>query len=358
MAFDFGAASVAWEAFKAVQSMRGGEKLEQQTADSILPTLKDETILLAVDQAVSQLTIDATNNGNDSNTKDNGQADKISSKMKVDGKLVMKKITALRSKRLKSHQNNRWRKIIATLILTEHFEQFETSTITKTPIGTEKPQEGVAVKVPFDPKSRRPGQQGNQNKKTGLDEIIRSYQRMPKDYEYTWEDPRVAHLVMVAGLIENDDPQYDPDNDVDDFAQAYQYLLANYFDEKSIPEMAIEKAKKLQEAIASGTYDAFISFGLSDDLESAEKLVAEDDSDRIAKLNAAYREALDFAIMRKRNEIESHRDGIEIWDRWKNTKGEDMVRIKTKWISTYFSLGTWFVIIATAAIFWVAWQNS
>ena len=338
MTLDFGAASLAWDAYKQVRDLTGGAKLTQQTAGGIVPTLDDEAILLAVDQAVSQLTTEGP--------------------LKVDGKLVMRKITALRSKRLKPHQNDRWRKIITTLKLTEHFEQFATSVVEKNPpSGAEVPKEGEMVNVPFsnaDGRRQNQQRQGQQQKKPGLHEIIRSYQRMPKDYEYTWEDPRVGHLVMVAGLIEGDDPQYDPRKGIDNFEAAYEYLLSNCFDEKS----AIEKTKKLYEAIASGAYDVLISLGLENDFSTVEKNVAEDDPDLIAKLNAGYETALDQAISRKRSEIRSHRDGIQVWDGWKDKNGEDLVRIKRKWIPTYFSPSTWVFIITVAVIFLFAATNS
>ncbi len=341
MAFDFGAASAAWEAFKAVRDFRGGDKPVQQTASGVMPTLEDEAILLAVDQAVSQLTAEGP--------------------LKVDGKLVIKKVAALRSKRLKPHQRDRWRKIVATLILTEHFEKFETSVITKSPTNVHASQEGEVVNVPFsnaDGRRQNQQRQGQQQKKSGLHEIIRSYQRVQKDYEYTYEDPRVCHLVMIANLIDSDDPQYDEDKGIDDFNKAYEYLLSNYFDEKSISEMAIEKTKKLYEAIASGAYDVLISLGLENDFSTVEKNVAEDDPDLIAKLNAGYETALDQAISRKRSEIRSHRDGIQVWDGWKDKNGEDLVRIKRKWIPTYFSPSTWVFIITVAVIFLFAATNS
>ena len=342
MAFDFGAASIAWDALKAVRDMKTGDKPAQQTVEGdIIPNLKDEAILLAVDQAVSKLTV-------------------LTKPLKVDGGLVMKKIIALRSKRLKPHQNDRWRKIIATLTLTEHFEKFATSIVTKSPVaGAQAPKEGDSVVVPFKAgEDRKQAQQGQQKKNAGLHEIIRSYQRMQKDYEYTPEDPRVAHLVMVAGLIASDDPQYDPANGTDDFSQVYQYLLANYFNEKSIPETVIDKTKKLYEAVTSGAYDVLTSMGLSNDLEAAEQSVAKDDPNWITKLNQAYEKALDDAITHKREQIEAHRDGIQIWDKWKYSSGEDMVRIKTKWLPTYFSLGTWVCIITVVVIFAVAAMNT
>ncbi len=376
MAFDFGAASIAWDAFKAVRDLKVDKPTQQTAGDGVLPSLKDEAILLAVDQAVSQLTVEGP--------------------LKVDGVLVMKKIAALRSKRLKSHQNDRWRKIIATLILTEHFEKFETSVITKSPtVSANAPKEGETVNVPFPgTDSRRQNQQQSQQKKAGLHEIIRSYQRVQRDYEYTWEDPRVTHLVMVASLIVSDDPQYDhdPANGVDDFSQAYGYLLSNYFDEKSITETAIEKTKKFYEAIASGAYDALTSLGLSDDLEAAEQSVAKDDLDRVAKLNTAYEKAIQDAITRKCEQIEGHRDGVTIPAlkipvlkvKLLRTKERTFSRlfgsqlyhffsipalklpvpkkgtIKTeqRTFNTYFSLSTWLFTITTLAIFVIAGMNS
>lgn len=334
--FDFAAASMAWEALKKVREM-AAPKPDQQKADGIFPTLEDEAILLAVDEAVSRLALDRSDIKNPS--------------MKVDGHLVMKKIKALRI-RLKPHQRERWRKIIAVLELTEHFEIYTTSIITKTPSGA-KLQEGEEVNVPFGTDGRR--QTGQQGKKGGLHEVIKNFQRVARDYEYTWEDPRVGHLVYVASLIKVDDPKYDPINGVDDFEDAYEYLLGNFFDEKSISETAIENTKKLYEVIASGAYDALISLGLSDDLEAAEQSVAKDDPNRIALLNAVYEQAIQSAIARKRREIDAHRDGVQMPQIGRyNKQGEYVVWMLGRKIPTFFSPTTWAIIITTVIIFLVA----
>ena len=340
--FDFGAASMAWEAYKKVREMTA-PKPDQQKADGLLPTLEDEAILLAIDEAVARLTPDRSDIKNPA--------------MKVDGRKAMNKIKALRN-RLKPHQRERWRKIIAVLELTEHFEVYVTSIITKSPNGA-KPQEGEEVNVPFGTDGRR--QANQKGKKGGLHEVIKNFQRVARDYEYTWEDPRVGHLVYVASLITEDSPKYDPQKGIDDFKDAYEYLLGNFFDEKSISETTIEKTKKLYEAIASGAYDALISLGLSDDLAAAEQSVAGKIGpvkDPVAELDAAYEQAIRNAIARKRGQIEAHRDGIWIWDNWKGANGEDMVRIKRKWLPTYFSPSTWAFIIITVVILMVAAHNS
>ena len=324
-AFDFGAASMAWDAFKAVRAM-SGEKPTQQKVDGIIPTLDDEAILLAVDEAVARL--------------------KTSDPLNVDGTVVMRKIAALRSKRLKPHQRERWRKIIATLILTEHFERFETSVVTKTPAQAATPQAG--------------GQgQNQQGKKGGLHEIVQNFQRVQADYEYTWKDPRVGHLVFVASLIRSDTPNYDEKNNHDDFKAAYEYLLGNFFDEKSISEVSIEKAKKLQAAIASGAYDALISLGMSDRFEAAEGAVPTDDPKRIEQLNALYEQAFEEAFAEKRSQIEGHRDGITIPQvGWWNKKGEYTIWSLEKKIPTYWSWKTWGFIIFVIAVFVIAYQNT
>ncbi|MCW1888538.1 MAG: hypothetical protein KIH67_003215 [Candidatus Moranbacteria bacterium] len=323
--FDIGAASMAWDAFKAFRAM-SGEKLTQQKADGILPTLDDEAILLAVDQAVARL--------------------KPEGPLNVDGLVVMRKIAALRSKRLKPHQRERWRKIIATLVLTEHFEKFETSVVTKTPAQAATPQAGAQG-------------QNQQGKKGGLHEVIRNFQRFPKDYEYTSEDPRVGHLVYVASLIKSDTPNYDEKSGHDDFKAAYEYLLGNFFDEKSISELAIEKAQKLQAAIASGAYDALISLGMSDRFEAAEGAVLISDPKRIEKLNALYEEAFEAAFADKRGQIEAHRDGITIPQKGKwNAEGEYMITRLEKKIPTYWSWQTWIFILITIAILVIAYRNT
>ena len=334
--FDFAAAAMAWDAVKAVRAM-AAPKPEQQTAAGIFPTLEDEAILLAVDEAVARLSPDRSDIKNPA--------------MKVDGRKVMRKIKALR-KRLKPHQRERWRKIIAVLELTEHFEVFATSIITKTPNGT-KSQEGEEVDVPFGTDGRR---QANQKaKKGGLHEVIKNFQRVARDYEYTWEDPRVGHLVYVASLITTDDPKYDPANSTDDFKDAYEYLLGNFFDEKSISELAIEKTKKLYEDIMSGAYDALISLGLSDDLKAAEQLVPSGVANRIALLDVAYEQAIRNAIARKRGQIEAHRDGIQMPQIGRyNRQGEYVIWMLGRKIPTFFSPSTWAFIITTIVIFVVA----
>jgi len=324
-AFDFGAASMAWDAFKAVRAM-SGEKPTQQKVDGIIPTLDDEAILLAVDEAVARL--------------------KTSDPLNVDGTVVMRKIAALRSKRLKPHQRERWRKIIATLILTEHFERFETSVVTKTPAQAATPQAG--------------GQgQNQQGKKGGLHEIVQNFQRVQADYEYTWKDPRVGHLVFVASLIKSDTPNYDQASGHDDFKAAYEYLLGNFFDEKSISEVSIEKAKKLQAAIASGAYDALISLGMSDRFEAVEGAVPTDDPKRIEQLNALYEQAFEEAFAEKRSQIENHRDGITRRQKGKwNAAGEYEITRLEKKIPTYWSWKAWGFIIFVIAVFMIAYLNT
>jgi hypothetical protein len=322
-AFDFGAASMAWDAFKAVRTMN---EPTQQKTDGIIPSLNDEAILLAVDEAVARLKPDGP--------------------LQVDGMVVMRKIAALRSKRLKPHQRDRWRKIIATLILTEHFEQFETTVVTKTPAQAATPQAG--------------GQGQNQQGKKGLHEVIRNFQRVKADYEYTVKDPRVGHLVFVASLVKSDTPNYDEKSGHDDFKAAYDYLIGNFFDEKSLSEISIEKAKKLQEAIASGAYDALISLGMSDRFEAAEGMVPADDPRRVEQLNTLYEQAFEEAFADKRSQIEGHRDGITIpqLGRWNKKEGEYTIWSLEKKIPTYWSWKTWAFILITIAVFWIAYQNT
>ncbi len=318
---DIGSASMAWDAFKALRAM-SGEKPTQQKVDGVLPTLDDEAILLAVDEAVARLKPDGP--------------------PLVDGAVVMRKIAALRSKRLKPHQRDRWRKIIATLVLTEHFEIFAASTVEK------NPRDGS-----------QESEQAQQKKKPGPHEIIRSYQRVQADYEYTVKDPRVGHLVFVASLIKSDTPNYDEKSGHDDFKAAYDYLIGNFFDEKSISEISIEKAKKLQEAIASGAYDALISLGMSDRFEAAEGMVPADDPRRVEQLNTLYEQAFEEAFAEKRSQIEGHRDGITIPQKGKwNARGEYEIKRLEKKIPTYWSWKTWIFILTVIAIFVIAYQNT
>lgn len=128
--------------------------LKQQTT-SILKPRNDEAIQFAVDAALRKV---------------------------KDGEQHVKNIQAVRVA-LDPHQQTDWRKNLGTHELTERFEHVMASeTITRGGRGNQQ-QAGVAPA------------QGGQEK------IERKFERRPRDYELTDDDPRVQHLVLVSKIV-------------------------------------------------------------------------------------------------------------------------------------------------------------
>ena len=149
-----------WEALKGLTGLLGvgggtatEKPLHQQMADT-LPSLNDEAIQIALDNCLDEK--------------------------------QLQNIAKVRAS-LESHQRARWRETIGTLQLTEKFQEFLASE--KITDYRDDQQQGTVQ-----PKGK--------GKSNILKEAVRTYTRHSKDYEFTSEDPRVKHLIIIANLVD------------------------------------------------------------------------------------------------------------------------------------------------------------
>lgn len=129
--------------------------LQQQTT-SVLKPRNDEAIQFAVDATLRKMR---------------------------GGEEHVRNIQAVREA-LEPHQQSDWRENLGTLTLTERFEHVMASeTITRGNAGGQQNQ-AAAGQPP-----------------RGQERIERKFERRPIDYEYTENDPRVQHLVLVSKVV-------------------------------------------------------------------------------------------------------------------------------------------------------------
>lgn len=180
------------------------EPLKQQTT-SVLNPRNDEAIQLAIDAALT----------------------------KVPGGLAhLHNVQAVRVV-LEPHQREDWRKNIGTLLLTERFEHVLASeTITRGNAGGQNQSQAAAGQPP-----------------RGQEKIERKFERRPLDYEWTAQDPRVQHLVLVSKVVSSETTLKKG------VAKARAYLLsAGLIAEQSPTEKAAASAKKGEGMVASAIY--------------------------------------------------------------------------------------------------------
>lgn len=209
-----------WEALKGLQGVFGNShtgssgaiSLEQQVTSTLLPSRDDEAI---------QAAIDATLHG-------------------IDEAHLMR-VQQVRAV-LAPHQRTDWRKNLGSIKLTERFEQVTISEIvTETAPGSDVEKDPAAM-----PLRRRGGQQRKETKRT--------FDRRPRDYEWTAEDPRVRHLILVSNLVESENTAKKG------IKKAKEYLLtAGLISEKSVTEIATEKASKAKEIGLDAVYTTVAS---------------------------------------------------------------------------------------------------
>lgn len=167
--------------------------LKQQMPSNLLPTYDDEAITAALDAALA----------------------------KEKGPEYLARIKEVRAK-LQPHQRERWRKIFGTIELTERHENVISS---RKHTKTEASAKGPA-----------------------REESIEEHARWQRDYEYTLEDPRLQHLILVSEIAR--------DQGVD---KAVEYLMVSDFAlEKSFTEKAEEFTKSASEKLALASYSFFL----------------------------------------------------------------------------------------------------
>lgn len=201
--------------------------LEQQVTSTLLPSRDDEAIQAAIDAALQE--IDAVH---------------------------LTRVQQVRAA-LEVHQRTSWRKNLGSIKLTEKFEQVTTSEIvTKTAANDTPDKDPAAV-----PLRKRGGQQREETKRT--------FDRRQRDYEWTEEDPRIRHLVLISKLVESEGGKKKG------VEKAKQYLLtAGLITEKSVTEIATEKLSKGKEAAFDATYTTVASVQLGDDFTRIDRLPA------------------------------------------------------------------------------------
>jgi hypothetical protein len=186
-----------WGAIRELIPNSHKEPLEQQMAGGFLPTFDDEAISAALDAAL----------------------------VEYKGKEHLDKLKQVRMV-LKPHQRDRWRKVYGTIKLTERHEDV---------VCSEK-------KTTVEASTRGPARE----------DIAKEYQRLQRDYEYTLEDQRLQHLILVSEMAR--------DEGVD---KAKEYLITSDFAfEKSLTEQAKEKFDELKKAggekVVDGSYMLFL----------------------------------------------------------------------------------------------------
>ncbi len=224
------------------------EPLKQQTT-SILKPRNDEAIQLAVDAALRKL---------------------------PDGVQHVANVQAVRAA-LEPHQQTDWRKNMGSLELTERFEHVMASeTITRGGRGNQQQAAGAAA---------QPGQGGQER-------IERRFERRPLDYEYTKDDPRVQHLVLVSKIISG---EATPELGV---AKATAYLLSAGLISKQSPSQKVAAAK---DASVRGLYQATLGRPAYDEVQRREQVIKVTEDPDARKL--LERELETYIVTESRNAV-------------------------------------------------------
>ena len=220
-----------YEALKGLRglfSSSGADiSISQQTASAILPSRDDEAIQLALDATLNEL-------------ENHGPAH-------------LARVQRVRVA-LKPHQRTDWRVNLGSLKMTERFEQVMISeTTTRNHPGEQGDQPDPALQQ----RRRNGGRHGQER-------IERKFDRRQRDIEWTLEDPRVRHLILVSRIVEQGDrqqvngiPQGVPD--------AISYLFsAGLIKEKSATEIGSEVASAALEGVSKNAFRGVASLQLGD----------------------------------------------------------------------------------------------
>ncbi len=189
----------------AAQATRPDEGLTQQVA-TMLDRRSDEAILMAVDAALAQMS---------------GGAEHL------------RRVQLVRVA-LAPHQQTDWRMNLTTIAMTERFENYVSERITE--LGNESAQAESLDQRRRNNKPRRP--------------VVREkFDRRKIDYEWTPQDPRVQHLILVSTIVSAESEE------TAGVELAKKYLLsAGFIQAKSAAEKAGDATEKSTQAIARALY--------------------------------------------------------------------------------------------------------
>lgn len=215
------------------------DPLEQQVPSGLLPGYDDDAVMAALDATL---------------VKERGQE-------------YLNRITAVRAK-LEPHQRSRWRKVYTTIKLTERHEDVLCSR--------------KRTKVEASPKG------------PAREDSTEEYQRLQRDYEYTLEDPRLQHLILVSEMVRDQGVE-----------AAVEYLIASDFAlEKSVTQQATEKLSELKKAggekLRRGAYRLFLG-------DEYEKIFEQNPGKPMEELEKIFESALVAKTAREEEALEQAR---------------------------------------------------
>ncbi len=281
------------------------DPLKQQVA-SVNPLARDDkAILIAVDTALAQLS---------------GGADHLASVIQV-------------RVALKGHQRTDWRKNLTSLTLTERFKEVRVwRTITKFE------QLGDPLQQPAAAQPRRRGNQqgGQQDPLPGTEKTEHKFERLPLDYEWTADDPRVKHLILVSELVKSQA-----------VAGAIAYLIsAGFIQEKSVDEITAEWAAAAGTKVAGGAYHAAAKLVLDRDTNEHLRSLPEGDA-REQELSNALDQGL-VAITQETEDLK--KAPLPKW--FKIAMGAGTTFLLILWLPWIFSLVGGAIALLGTAIWW------
>lgn len=245
--------------------------LKQQMA-TVLPSRNDEAMQSAIDAGLVEIT---------------------------GGRTHLERIQRVR-KALTKEQREDWRLNLCSLALTERFEIVTVSeTITRT-----NPGEPDDTDAPLNPRRR--------NARTGQERIDRKFDRRPRDYEWTKDDPRIKHLILVSQFV---DETASPVGTAEEkekaaVAPAIAYLLtAGMIKEKYPKQIAAEATAIAVEKVAAVSYYSVARMQLGNDV--FQRIMALPEGD-------ARDQALSTALDQKRQQMarqleETKASGLPRW---------------------------------------------
>lgn len=216
-----------WEALRSLRGLfspgTADISITQQQASALLPSRDDEAIQLALDATLMEQT---------------------------GGAQHLVRIQEVRQA-LEPHQRTDWRVNLGSLKMTERFEQVMISeVITRSNSGDPADQSDPVNQV-LGQRRRNPGRKGQER-------VERKFDRRQRDYEWTAEDPRIKHLILISTIVQESG-----------VAKAKAYLLAaGLIKEKSTTQQAGEKVSAAWETANKGVFHGVASLQLGDEYDA------------------------------------------------------------------------------------------
>lgn len=253
------------------------EKLEQQTIHPWLPSLDDEAILAALDAKVDELHPGSV------------------------------RLLTLVRKAVTPQERERWRKIVASIKLTERHESFT--------VNEKASRKEYAPNDPQVMSQRRRGQSQQSSALRVEENSDKTFERKSRDYEYTAEDPRIQHYIYVAGLVKSEIPQAKTGKKISaarikrgeemGVAKAVEYLRTDFFVDQAIFQEFLKDANAFAKNTLNGAGHIVYRLHLGDEYERI-MTSAKSDERKLVMLTEALRKK----TKRVRDEIAANKKGL------------------------------------------------